>query len=90
MQKNPALPPDLRIPVIDEKYSVSKRVRTKDFIVEKRWVTKTVSIPVSVKYDSFRTCLGRAIFSSICGNAKDKVLRGGRRQLKGRGKEMPA
>jgi stress response protein YsnF len=51
MQKNPALPPDLRIPVIDEKYSVSKRVRTKDFIVEKRWVTKTVSVPVSVKYE---------------------------------------
>jgi hypothetical protein len=51
MQKNPAFPPDLRIPVIDEKYSVSKRVRTKDFIVEKRWVTKTVSIPVSVKYE---------------------------------------
>jgi stress response protein YsnF len=75
-QKNPALPPDLRIPVIDEKYSVSKRVRTKDFIVEKRWVTKTVSIPVSVKYEEifvdgkrFGSSL-ESVLSSIKGSIK--------------------
>jgi stress response protein YsnF len=51
MQKTPELPSDLKIPVIDEKYSVSKRVRTKDFVVEKRWVKKTISVPVSVKYE---------------------------------------
>lgn len=51
MQKTPELPSDLRLPVIGEKYSVSKRVKTKDFLVEKRWVTRTVSIPVSVKYE---------------------------------------
>jgi hypothetical protein len=34
---------------------------------------------------------GRCSRAFICGNAKDKVLRGGgRRQLKGWGKEMPA
>jgi stress response protein YsnF len=76
MQKNPALPPDLRIPVIDEKYSVSKRVRTKDFIVEKKWVTKTVSIPVSVKYeeifvDGKRFGSGiESVLSSIKGSIK--------------------
>jgi len=39
------------IPVIDEKYSISKKLNTADFIVEKRWVTKTISVPVSVRYE---------------------------------------
>jgi len=51
VQKTPQLPTDIRIPVVGEKYSVSKRVRTKDFTVEKRWTTKTISVPVSIKYE---------------------------------------
>jgi hypothetical protein len=39
------------IPVIDEKYSISKKLNTVDFVVEKRWVTKTISVPVSVRYE---------------------------------------
>ena len=40
-----------RIPVVDEKYTILKKLQTQDFVVEKRWVTKTVSIPVSVRYE---------------------------------------
>lgn len=47
----PQLPGEIRIPVIGEHYSVSKKIRTKDFVVEKRWVTKTVSVPVKVRYE---------------------------------------
>lgn len=40
-----------RIPVVDEKYTILKKLQTQDFVIEKRWVTKTVSIPVSVRYE---------------------------------------
>ena len=39
------------IPVIGEKYSISKPLKMRDFIVEKKWATKRITVPVSVRYE---------------------------------------
>lgn len=39
------------VPVLANKYSVSKKITTQNFIVEKRWVTGTAKIEVPMKYE---------------------------------------
>lgn len=39
------------VPVVANKYSISKKITTQNFIVEKRWVTGTAKIEVPMKYE---------------------------------------
>jgi stress response protein YsnF len=39
------------VPVLEERYSIAKKVVTQDFTIEKRWVTKTMTFHVPVKYE---------------------------------------
>jgi stress response protein YsnF len=39
------------IPILEERYSIAKKVVTQDFTIEKRWVTKTMTLHVPVKYE---------------------------------------
>ncbi|HEX6280670.1 MAG TPA: hypothetical protein VFZ67_00425 [Nitrososphaera sp.] len=39
------------VPVVADKYSISKKITTQNFIVEKRWVTGTAKIEVPMKYE---------------------------------------
>lgn len=39
------------VPVLEERYSIAKKVVTQDFTIEKRWVTKTMTLHVPVKYE---------------------------------------
>jgi stress response protein YsnF len=38
------------VPVLAEKYSISKKIIVEDFTIERRWVTGTAKIEVSVKH----------------------------------------
>jgi stress response protein YsnF len=39
------------VPVLEERYSIAKKVVTQGFTIEKRWVTKTMTLHVPVKYE---------------------------------------
>jgi stress response protein YsnF len=39
------------VPVLEERYSIAKKVVTQDLTIEKRWVTKTMTLHVPVKYE---------------------------------------
>src|SRR5919107_5682905 len=39
------------VPVVANKYSISKKITTQNFIIEKRWVTGTAKIEVPMKYE---------------------------------------
>jgi stress response protein YsnF len=39
------------VPVVANKYSISKKITTQNFIVEKRWMTGTAKIEVPMKYE---------------------------------------
>jgi stress response protein YsnF len=39
------------VPVVANKYSISKKITTQNFTVEKRWVTGTAKIEVPMKYE---------------------------------------
>jgi stress response protein YsnF len=72
------------VPVLAEKYSISKKIIVQDFTIEKRWVTGTAKIEVPVKYEEVYIN-GKKVGSkdgleSILSSAKGMIRGGGKKE----------
>ena len=80
---NPSVRPDYIVPLVGEKYSLSKRTVVDEIKIEKRWFTTTKRLQVPVQYEaiylndeeleSYKTNIG-ALLSKLKDKIKDNVL----------------
>jgi stress response protein YsnF len=80
---NPSVKLDYIVPLVGEKYSVSKRTVVDEIKIEKRWFTTTKRLQVPVRYEviylndevleSYKTNIG-ALLSKLKDKIKDNVL----------------
>lgn len=84
---NPSVRPDYIVPLVGEKYSLSKRTVVDEIKIEKRWFTTTKRLQVPVQYEviylndeeleSYKTNIG-GLLSKLKDKIKDNVLEEGR------------
>ena len=72
------------VPVVANKYSISKKITTQNFIIEKRWVTGTAKIEVPMKYEEIYVN-GKKLGSkngleSILSSMKGMISSGGKKE----------
>ena len=72
------------VPVVANKYSISKKITTQNFIIEKRWVTGTAKIEVPMKYEEIYVN-GKKLGSkngleSILSSMKGMISGGGKKE----------
>lgn len=80
---NPSVRPDCILPLVGEKYSLSKRTVVDEIKIEKRWFTNTKRLQVPVQYEviylndeeleSYKTNIG-GLLSKLKDKIKDNVL----------------
>lgn len=80
---NPSVRPDYIVPLVGEKYSLSKRTVVDEIKIEKRWFTATKRLQVPVQYEmiylndkeleSYKANIG-ALLSKLKDKIKDNVL----------------
>jgi stress response protein YsnF len=79
---NPSIRPDYILPLVGEKYSLSKRIVVDEIKIEKRWFTNTKRLQVPVQYEviylndeeleSYKTNIG-GLLSKLKDKIKDNV-----------------
>jgi len=79
---NPSVRPDYILPLVGEKYSLSKRIVVDEIKIEKRWFTNTKRLQVPVQYEviylndeeleSYKTNIG-GLLSKLKDKIKDNV-----------------
>ena len=83
LDTNPSVRPDYIVPLVGEKYSLSKRTVVDEIKIEKRWFTTTKRLQVPVQYEviylnneeleSYKTNIG-GLLSKLKDKLKDNVL----------------
>jgi stress response protein YsnF len=72
------------VPVIANRYSVSKKTTTQNFIIEKRWVTGTAKIEVPMKYEEIyvngKKLGSKGGLEGILFSMKGKIGAGGKKE----------
>ena len=72
------------VPVIANRYSVSKKTTTQNFIIEKRWVTGTAKIEVPLKYEEIyvngKKLGSKGGLEGILFSMKGKIGAGGKKE----------
>lgn len=64
------------VPVVANKYSVSKKITKQNFIIEKRWVTGTAKIEVPMKYEVYvngKKLGSKGVLESTLSSMKGKI-----------------
>src|SRR5215216_652162 len=72
------------VPVVANKYSVSKKITKQNFIIEKRWVMGTARIEVSMKYEEVyvngKKLGSKGGLESILSSVKGKISARGKKE----------